>query len=112
MAGAAQRHERSGDEGCLVDRRLVAFLEPPREPPCRHAGMTLWILDGDQRRQLQRLHERDAADLPQQVLSDQEVASLDRSSEGCPRVPLGGQFAFPRPDGAESLATTRNGPVV
>ena len=49
------------------------------------------ILDGDQRGQLQRLGKGDAADLPQRVLCDQEVAALDRSLEDRPRVALCGR---------------------
>jgi hypothetical protein len=48
MACAAKRNEGSGDERCFVDRRLVAFLEPAREPACRDAGVPPRILDRDQ----------------------------------------------------------------
>jgi hypothetical protein len=32
MAGTTERNQASGYERCFVDRRLVAFFEPPREP--------------------------------------------------------------------------------
>ena len=70
MAGAAERNESSSYERCFVDRRLVAFLEPPRKPARRDTGVPPRILDGDQGGQLQRLDEGDAADLAQRVLGD------------------------------------------
>ena len=55
MAGATERNQASGHERRFVDRRLVAFLEPPREPARRDAGVPPRILHRDQRGQLQRL---------------------------------------------------------
>ena len=49
------------------------------------------VLHGDQRGQLQRLGQADAAKLPQRVLRDQEVAAVDCSLEGRPRVALCGR---------------------
>jgi hypothetical protein len=88
VAGAAERDEAGGHECCLVDGRLVAFLEPPREPSRGDAGVPPRILHGDQRGELQRLGEADAADFPQRGLRDEKVASLDRSLKDRPRMAL------------------------
>ena len=72
----------------IVDRRLVAFLEPPRKPARGDAGMPPRILDGDQGGELQRLGERDAADLAQRVLGDEKVPAVNRSSKDRPWMSL------------------------
>ncbi len=91
MARTAERDERRRDEGRLVDRRLVAFGEPPGEPAGGDAGVAARILHRDQGSQLQSLDERDPTELTQRVLGDEQVAALDSSLEGRPRMALLGR---------------------
>jgi hypothetical protein len=91
MPGPAERNKRSGHERRLVDRRLVTFLEPPRQPAGRDAGVPARILHRDQGRELQRLGETDAANLAQRRLGDEKVPALDRSLEDRPRMALRGR---------------------
>jgi hypothetical protein len=46
------------------------------------------ILSRDQRRQLERLHEADVADLPRRRLGNKQVLVLERSLEEAARVAL------------------------
>ena len=108
MASPAECNQTRGHKGGLVDRRLVAFLKPPREPACRDAGVSPRILDGDQRGELQSLDERDAADLPQRVFRDEQVAALYRPSKGGPRMSLRGRACL---SGAGGVRTIPGRPV-
>lgn len=69
------------DESDVVDRRLVAPLEPPQQPPRRHSRVTLRRLESDQRSQLEKFAERWPAELAQHSFGDEQVAALDRPME-------------------------------
>ena len=86
---AAERLQRRGGKGDVVDRRVVEGFEPPLQPARRDAGVPLRILLRDQRRQVEQVDECRAWDLgAQRRLGDEEVAVLDRSLKDRPWVTL------------------------
>jgi hypothetical protein len=88
VRGAAERGERSGGERRLLDRGRRVLLEEAEEPAGRGARTAARVLQRDQRRQVERLEQRDAAELAHRRLGDEQVPAGDRSLEDGPRMTL------------------------
>jgi hypothetical protein len=80
----------------ILERRLLVFLEPEAQPAGGEAAVAIGLLTPDQGRELERLGDRDAADLPRGHLCDHEVSALERSLKDRSRMPLGRQLRLSR----------------
>ncbi len=113
MAGASERGEAAGEHRGIADRGGGRLLEPPALPsrpfsPCAHP-----VFQRDQRGQLERLGEREPAELTRSQFGGDEVAALDRPSEAGIRVSVLAQRdpSSLGPDGRGSLTFALTAPA-
>jgi hypothetical protein len=105
VACRPERGQGGGDESELLDHRVRVLFEEALEEAGRRSRASARVFPRDERCQLERLGQRDPADLARSGLGDEQVVAFERSVKDRPRVPLGSQsVAFPGPDGDRSLA--------
>jgi len=75
----------------MLKCRLLVFLEVEAEPAGGEAAVTFRLFPRDQRRQLERLGDRHAADLARGHLCEDEVVVFQRSPKDRSRVALRGR---------------------
>jgi hypothetical protein len=83
--------ERSqvGDEWLdIFERCLLMFLEVEAQPAGGEAAVAVRLFARDQCRELERLGDRDPADLSRRYLSEHEVVVFQRPAEDRSRVAL------------------------
>jgi hypothetical protein len=82
MAGAAERGKTRRDHRRLVGcRRLRRFVEPSLQPAHAKPLPAVAVRERHEGAQFERLAQVDLADLVSGCLSDEQVASLERSAE-------------------------------
>jgi hypothetical protein len=93
-----QRSKVRDEQPDIFERRLLVFLEPEAEPAGGEAAVAVRLFPRDQRRQLERLGDRHAADLSAGHLGEYEVVVL-RSDPRC-------RLSYGRRHGSETSAAT------
>ena len=106
MPRPAKRRQSRGDHRGLIDGCHVRLIEPSLQPPCTGTMASPAIPQSDQRGQLERIDEAEAAELPRSDLRHHEIAALECVFQDPPRVLLVAQAVPPRlgPGGGRSLA--------
>jgi hypothetical protein len=57
VVATAERQQEGCDKSDVIDRRVVTGIEPTLQPASRYPGVSLRVLDGNQRRQLEQVSE-------------------------------------------------------
>jgi hypothetical protein len=83
-----ERLQARDEQPDIFERRLLVLIQVEAEPASGEAPVTVRLLPCHQRCQLERLGDRDAADLSRGHLCEDEVAALKRPPEDRPRVAL------------------------
>jgi hypothetical protein len=114
VIAASERRQTSRHEHDIVQAGGLVLVEVAPQPACPGAAMPAWILEGDQRRELQRFLEVQLPELTRSDFRNGEVAALDGAVEDRSRLPSGGDRSLlpgagrcePSGSGERALAQT------
>ena len=94
MAPPAESLQRARHHHRLLERR-APLVEPPGKPSHREPSAAVPVAERDERGQLERIGEVEAAELPGDDLSHDKVPSLEGPAKLCGRVSVVAQVERP-----------------